>query len=131
MKLEVRGLKLEVRIPKFQFSLLTSGFSLSSGSLAGSPATRYDPSAQRARSCSLQRSLQNGRQAGSPGWRRQNTHTGSDIAGLFYANWSRSSLDWMHRAIAIVPNKQGSATRSEPAIRMGDRHQPVLPSAAW
>ena len=32
------------------------------------------PSAQRARSCSLQRSLQNGRHAGSTGCRRQKTH---------------------------------------------------------
>jgi len=43
-------------------------------SLVGLSGTRYDSSAQRARSCSWQRSLQNGRQAGSIGCRLQNAH---------------------------------------------------------
>jgi hypothetical protein len=43
-------------------------------SVVGLSGARYDSSAQRARSCSWQRSLQNGRQAGSIGCRLQNTH---------------------------------------------------------
>ena len=41
------------------------------GGLGGSS---IGSSAQRARSCSRQRSLQNGRQGGATGWRLQNTH---------------------------------------------------------
>ena len=52
-----------------------SAIRFSSGSImTGSAGTRYDSSAHRARSCNLHRSLQNGRQAGSTGCRRQKTH---------------------------------------------------------
>jgi hypothetical protein len=49
-----------------------------------SDATRYDPSAQRPRSCSLQRSLQKGRHAGSTAWRRQNTQSGSGTVAILW-----------------------------------------------
>src|SRR5438105_12524672 len=60
----------------FNFYLLPSSFSLSSASGIASPGTLYVPVAQRARSCSLHRSLQNGRHLSSTGCRRQSTHNG-------------------------------------------------------
>jgi hypothetical protein len=52
----------------------------------GSPAIRYSPSAHRARSISLQRSLQKGRYSGSTGRRRHWTQSipGAEGTSVFY-----------------------------------------------
>src|SRR5471030_423587 len=90
--LPVRLSVIEIVSAIGDFRFQTSDFRLSSsGSSTGSAATLYVPSAQRARSCSLHRSLQNGRQVSSTACRRQKTQSDCDIA-LFYTRISCGSV---------------------------------------
>src|SRR5207247_1651207 len=89
--------------------VLRLSFSVESGSISFSVGTRYDSSAQRARSWSLHRSLQKGRHAGSTGCRLQPTHNST-----FDGSLNPAMLPSCNAAIAefyIAIGRDGSRPR--------------------